>query len=365
MTANKSDDLHSYTFTAIRGLQAEREFFVTICPMDLIPKIFLYNEEQIPPEMRAQRTLNKARIPDIASYLANNQDDYILSSITASIDGNVIFEPINENSPLGVLKIPMSSRIIINDGQHRRAAIERAIQMNPDLAYDSISVVFFIDIGLGKSQQMFADLNKNAVRPSRSLNILYNQRSPLSRYICELIDRIEIFKDRVELEKTSISNRSKKLFTLSNIYQASSDLLGYKEKDKRLTTEMKDFCFKFWMTLDENITEWQLVKLKEKKPVDIRNEFISSHGVTLQAIARVSNELIETFPTSWDKKLVYIKNIDWSRNNKLWFGRAILNNRVRKNIENIELVKIAIKNLLDLPLSKEEVSREKILQENK
>jgi len=359
----KQNYLHNYTFTAIRGLQAEREFFVTICPLDLIPRIFLYNEEQLPPDLRAQRTLNKARIPDIANYLANNQDDYVLSSITASIDGEVTFEPIKEGSSLGTLRIPLNSRIIINDGQHRRAAIERAINMNPSLAYDSISVVFYIDVGLKKSQQMFADLNKNAVRPSRSLNILYNNRSPLSKFICEMINEIEILKNRVELEKTSLSNRSSKLFTLSNIYQASYDLLDYKEKNKRITSDMKETCIKFWNVLDENIQEWQLIKSKKIHPIDLRNNYISSHGVTLQAIARVAKELKGNFPNSWFDELSKIKNIDLSRNNKIWQGRAIINSRVRKNIDNIELVKNGIKLLLKLTLTEAEIKRERDFSE--
>ena len=35
-----------------------------------------------------------------------------------------------------------------------------------------------------------------------------------------------MFRDRVELEKISISNRSLKFFTLSTLYQANRALLG-------------------------------------------------------------------------------------------------------------------------------------------
>jgi DNA sulfur modification protein DndB len=60
----------------------------------------------------------------------------------------------------------MSSRFLINDGQHRRAAIEEALKVRPEFGDETISVVFFIDAGLENSQQMFADLNKHAVRPT-------------------------------------------------------------------------------------------------------------------------------------------------------------------------------------------------------
>ncbi len=124
----------------------------------------------------------------------------------------------------------MNQRTQIEDGlQLGRAAIEQAVKERPELGFDTISVVFFIDAGLKRSQKMFADLNQHAVRPTKSLGILYDQRDPFSRFIIRLVDRVEIFRDRVEL-KISISNRSLKFFTLSTIYQANRALLG---KNKR------------------------------------------------------------------------------------------------------------------------------------
>jgi hypothetical protein len=58
-------DSFNYTFPAMRGVQARREFFVAMCPLRLVSKIFLFDEQEIPPELRAQRVLNRARIPAI------------------------------------------------------------------------------------------------------------------------------------------------------------------------------------------------------------------------------------------------------------------------------------------------------------
>ena len=62
-----------------------------MCPLRLIPKIFLFDEEEIPAEHRAQRILNKIRIPEITNYIIENQNDYVFSSLTASIDGDIEF----------------------------------------------------------------------------------------------------------------------------------------------------------------------------------------------------------------------------------------------------------------------------------
>src|SRR5438045_2585489 len=118
----------SYTlaFPAIKGTQAGRDFYIAMCPLRVIPKIFVFDEEEVPPELRAQRTLNKARIPEIAAYLNNNPESYILSALTASVDAKLAFLPAAASGPesgMGMLNIPMDARILINDGQHRRAAI--------------------------------------------------------------------------------------------------------------------------------------------------------------------------------------------------------------------------------------------------
>ncbi len=165
---------YEYVFPAIRGMQAGREYFASMCPLRLIPKIFIFNEDELLPEMRAQRLLNKARIPEMANYLVDNKDSYVFSAITASIDADVKFTAASEEGDaanVGSLSVPMSAQFVINDGQHRRAAIEQALREEPDLGAETIAVVFFIDRNLKRSQQMFSDLNRHAVRPSRSIGV--------------------------------------------------------------------------------------------------------------------------------------------------------------------------------------------------
>ena len=62
-------DEYSHTFPAARGVQAGRPCYIAMCPMRLVPKIFVFDEAEVPPELRAQRSLNKSRIPEIADYL--------------------------------------------------------------------------------------------------------------------------------------------------------------------------------------------------------------------------------------------------------------------------------------------------------
>lgn len=188
-------------------------------------QVSIFNEDELPPELRAQRILNKARIPEIAGYILDNPSDYVFSALTVSIDSDVLFEPLAGQDKLGILKVPMEAKFIINDGQHRRQAIIDALEQRPELAHETIAVVFFLDIGLERCQQMFADLNRHAIRPSRSLGLLYDHRNQKAKLAKLVILKSEAFREIVDMEKSSLAKRSRKLFTLSAFFNACADLV--------------------------------------------------------------------------------------------------------------------------------------------
>ena len=138
----------------------------------------------------------------------------------------------------------MDAKFVINDGQHRVAAIMEALKADSTLGNETISVVLFVDSGLSNSQQMFADLNRYAVRPTKSLSILYDHRDPLARLTNDLVQGVYIFKGMTEKAKSSISNRSRKLFTLSSIYQATKTFLQ-KGDNSEISEEERNLTFIF------------------------------------------------------------------------------------------------------------------------
>lgn len=356
---------YSNSFPAVRGMQAGHPCYIAMCPMRLIAKLFTFDDDTVPPEIRAQRTLNKARIPELSSYLVENPSDYTLSSLTASVDSMVQFEPMSDTGHgqnIGVLNIPMEAKILINDGQHRRAAIQRAIEETPELGYDSISVLFFIDEGLSRSQQMFADLNKHAVRPSDSISTLYDLRdciSDMARYIQK---QVFIFSRMTELEKSSISNRSTKLFTLSSIKNASKALLRKGIKDKVNKAE-KDLATEYWNEVSTNMNDWQMALKKEIAPSELRADCIHAHGVFLQAMGQIGTDLLANTPKVWKKKLKKLNTIDWARANPEWEGRAMIHGRISKARTNVILTGNYIKHKLDIPLSSREEETEKAFKQ--
>lgn len=357
---------HSYTFSAIRGIQAGREYYVIMCPFRLLSKIFLFNEEEIPPQLRAQRVLNRARVPEIAGYIIHNPKDYCFSAITASVNGDVKFSPLSDDEfgkNIGRLVIGMSSIFVINDGQHRRAAIEEALRIKPEFGNEKICVVLFIDRGLKRSQQMFADLNKHAVRPSGSLGVLYDQHDPIAELTRLVIEKVPVFNSMIELEKTSISNRSKKLFTLNSLYNATKALLSKsKKKSLRVSREEEIIAIDFWEHTSKAIDHWSMVKNSELSPMDFRKDYVCAHGVVLQAIGHVGGGLLLNYNSNWKDKIRLLRTIKWERSNsKLWEGRAIVGGRMSASPANILLTSAAIKKHLSIQLTPEETTLEKSL----
>jgi DNA sulfur modification protein DndB len=357
-------EAHNYQFTALRGMQSGREYYVVMCPLKLIPKIFLFDEEEIPAVLRAQRVLNRARVPEIARYLLDNPQNYVFSSITASIDGEIQFVPMDQHGAkrnTGTLTVAMTSRFLINDGQHRRAAIEEALRENPKLGDETISVVFFIDAGLERSQQYFADLNKHAVRPTRSIGILYDHRDPLSELARCLMDAVPIFKGLTETEKTTISNRSTKLFTLSAIFQASQALLDKGRKGNFTASDLTR-ASEYWTVLGEIIPEWRLIIRREISAAELRRDYVHTHGVALHALGIVGQTLLDAYPNQWKNHVQALSQINWLRTNPLWEGRAMIRGKMSKAGDNVALTANAIKQALGLSLSTAELDLESSLQ---
>lgn len=351
----------SYVFPAIRGVQAGREFYVSMCPLRLLHKLFVFDDEELVPELRAQRTLNKARVPEIARYIVENQDNYTFSAITVSVDGDLKFEPtagdVAASYRMGSLTVSMNSRFIVNDGQHRRAAIVQALESAPKLGDETIAVVFFMDRGLKRCQQMFADLNRHAVKPSASLGVLYDHRSATANVARHLSLTSKVFKGLIETERSSLSPRSRSLFTLSAVHFATTEFLTEAELEDFHQASQK--CLEFWELVGEQIPEWSYVRESRMTSGDVRRDFIHSHAIVLQALGRAGRSLFQLPAAERVKRMKRLRTVDWSRSNALtWEGRAMVGGSMAKSGQNITLTCNEIKRVLGLALTPEEASAE-------
>jgi DNA sulfur modification protein DndB len=314
--------------------------------LSLIPRLFQFRDwAELPPEQRAQRVLQKSRIPEITQYILDNEEGYLFSSLTASYDCVPSFTAAADRNDLGILELDFDSSLVINDGQHRRAAIEEALKENPKLGEETISIVLFPFEDLGRMQQMFSDLNRTARTTSKSLNILYNQRDLMSQVALAVAERIDVFKGLVDKDRVSLALRSPKLFTLAAIYDATTALLGSVAETNY--EEKLGLALEFWENVALNMVHWQKVKDGDLKPWELRQEYIHSHAIMLWAIGSMGQALISAFPDEWKTHLRDLRSIDWRRTNQEWQGVAMAGtdvvNRRQNRMDTASFLKLKMK----------------------
>jgi len=345
-----------YEFPAVKGVQAHNEYYISMVPLKLLSKLFPNDDDVVTPENRAQRRINEARIPEIKQYILENRDTYVFSALSASIDGDFKFIS-NDKSDIGILKVDMDSIFLINDGQHRKAAIEAALLEDRSLDNETISIVFFKDLGLRRSQQMFTDLNKHAVKTSNSLSTLYNSRDPLAVITRDVIENVSFFKKYTDKERDILGKNSLNLFTLNNIYKANQIIVHGSD----CGIEQQQYLIKFWSTVADNIIEWQEVLNRQLTKKDLRENYIVTLAVTLNALGRLGRYFYENPEYDMIEYLAKLKEIDWLRSNdKNWKARTINENGKVVNSESAAILTCnKIKMLIGIRLNKEEKIKEK------
>lgn len=348
----------SYRFPVVRGIQAGNSYFIAMVPLKMLSKMFPADEEEfVMPEYRAQRKLNETRIPIISRYILENRDSYVFSALAASIDGHFSFEENGENTDTGVLYVSMDARFLINDGQHRKSAILNALKEDPSLGNETISIVFYSDQGLQRSQQIFTDLNKNAVKTSNSISELYDSRDELAVITRNIVWKIDFLNTYTDKEKDILGKYSSNLFTLSTFYAANKIIIG-----RNLKKSNEEFLIRYWSAVVENMRQWQELQNHEITKVDLRENFIATQSIVIQAFGRIGNYM---FSHELDPKsnLSNVEKINWSRNAKQWYMRAVgKNGRIITNKKAAVLIANVIKKELGIPLTQEEMNAEEYLQ---
>jgi DNA sulfur modification protein DndB len=351
----ENDDFMTVTFPAMEGTLGHRKYYSCLMKLNAIPKMFTFRDWiEFTPEDREQRVLNKKRVPEIARYILDNEEGYLFSSITASYKCKVKFEPLGSNElGLGMLSMDFEeANFVINDGQHRCAAIAHAIKENPVLGEETISVLLFNYESKERVQQMFSDLNRFVQKTSKSLDILFDKRDLLARITIDVTE-IPVFKDYVEKDAVSLPIRSSKMFSLAALYDANEELLNGqlhgatdKDQDALLATVTE-----YWTAVSKALPEWTKVRKGEIKALELRQESLSSHSIVLRALGAVGADLIAADPSKWKDRLMDLQKVNWKRKNPDWENVCIVANSVVSNRQARLATKAYIKSVLNLDLS--------------
>ena len=350
-----------YRFPVVRGIQAKREYYIAMIPLKMISRLFPADHEYVLPEYRAQRKINESRIPVISKYILNNRENYVFSALAASIDGDFTFCP-GDHPDIGVLEVSMDAKFLINDGQHRKAALLEAIAEDESLLNETISVVFFEDQGLARSQQMFTDLNKHAVKTSNSIAELYDSRDPLAVVTRNVISKIKFLNAFTDKEKDILGKYSSNLFTLSTFYNANKRII----RSVPITSEIEEFLLRYWKFVCQNILPWKDLSNRDISKVDLRENYIVTQSVIIQVLGRLGNFFFSNPEYVMEQNLQKLQDVDWKRDCEDWALRTIrANGRMINNEEAITLTCNVLKKHLSLPLDEFEQGKENAFLDRK
>lgn len=347
------------SFPAMKGVIGSRDYYSCLMKLNAIPKMFTFRDwAEFSPEDREQRILTKTRVPEIAKYMLDNEDGYLFASITASYKCDVKFAQTGGDTSIGLLEMEFEdANFVVNDGQHRCAAIAQAIKENPALGEETISVLLFPYESRERVQQMFSDLNRFVKKTSKSLDILYDKRDGLSKVTIELCERVPVFQDMVDKDAVSLPTRSEKLFSLAALYDANEDLL----KSHRAGNEdephhaLVKIAVEYWTAVSDAMPDWQRVKSRELTALTLRQQKISSHSVVLRALGGVGAELMEMDPSGWKSRLMSLASVDWTKKNREWENICIVANSVVSNRQARSATKAYIKRALGLNVTEAEL----------
>lgn len=334
----------------MRGKMGSRTYYSCLMPMSGVPQFFKFtNWAGISPEDREQRVLNEKRVPELAAYIENNEEDFLFSSITASYKSEPRFEPYQEGSSIGVLILELGDELIINDGQHRCAGIVSALERGVPISKDTLSVLLFPWESTERVQQMFSDLNRYVQKTSKSLDILFDKRDDMAAATLAMIEKVPVFRELTDKENQALGTKSTKLFTLAALYDANVELIRSLGKKNATIVENAELLIDYWNEVAQHMGDWAKVLNGQKLALELRQENISSHSTVLRALGGLGADLHD-FPDR-KAKLAMLQTIDWSKRNHEWENICIVSNSVVSNRQARAATKAFIKAKLGLVLT--------------
>jgi DNA sulfur modification protein DndB len=141
--------------------------------------------------------------------------------------------------------------------------------------------------------------------------------------------------------------RSRKLFTLSSLYNATLALL-VNHQDVDLPQQV-DLAARFWNAVSSYIPDWELVLQRKVSASEMRRDYLHSQAIALTSLGTVGASLISHYPENWESHLAGLQQIDWSLSNPDWQSQVLSSGGISKSKISVNLISAYIKRHLDLP----------------
>jgi DNA sulfur modification protein DndB len=188
------------------------------------------------------------------------------------------------------------------------------------------------------------------VKTSKSLDVLFDKRDPVSIATMFALDKVPVFKELTEKVDASLKAKSTKIFTLAALYDANSDLL--KEQDEDDVEGNTKRLVEYWTSVAEHMSDWSKVLKGHKMATELRAESISAHSTVLRALGGLGSDLMKT--DNWREKIAGLESINWSKTNPDWQDVCIVANSVVSNRQARAATKAYIKGRLGMDMTEAE-----------
>lgn len=360
---------------ALKGHMGNVDYFIITLPFGTATRYITTTDPNLPARERENRRPTPARYREITRYIRNNPEDYRFSALTCTYGREETTEPLrwDEAAPdglgstIGRLTLDQRDPLIIIDGQHRFGAIKQAIEEDPSLRDEVITVVLFPYLSVQAAQQLFSDLNRTAKKTTKSLDILFDHRDVVNRVVQQVVDRVSVFGERVNLEDASVPQNSSQVFTLAGVYQATKPMIDAVQASSVLPKlelaaekDYVDFLVGVWEFIGLQFPEWGKVAAGEIDIREHRSSFLHWNSGVLSAIGEFTGETIRQGADSWkalaERGLSHPENHGWRRDLAQWQGIATAGSMVLPRSVLRPSLKAYLKCRAEMPLTEGETA---------
>lgn len=280
------------------------------------------------------RRVSKKHAMDFGNYWETHPTDWVVPPILLDTSEELKFKQIkrdNEQIALVDLQLPADHKnsLRILDGQHRilgwylkrleldarlseattsynKAIIASAdsekliIQNEIDLINqhvirldtELVSINLIDSLSAKKHQQFFVDIAKNALGINKTVQAKFDSASIINRVTQELIKSHALFRERIDMEKTSCSGSNPNFLTVVNVSDISrhacfgvNRMVTAKRENNYKDSDLAEIVTIFLDTMVQNVKPLQLIIDGRIKPADFRENYMLGSGTIWRCLA--------------------------------------------------------------------------------
>ncbi len=227
----------------IKGTMGGRDYYVgKMTFQELHSKVQFYSKIEMNPKLdeMLQRGISN-RSKEMTEYLKRQPERFYGAIIVATWGGRPAYLKVkmedhpllNDDFEFGLLKFDGRQEYFALDGQHRLQSIKEAIEDEPDLRREEVSVIFVThertEEGTIKTRRLFHTLNRYARPTTSGENIALDEDNVVSITTRMLLDSgiSALRSGRVEVvRKNLLKGQTDKFTSLASLYDFNNAVLG-------------------------------------------------------------------------------------------------------------------------------------------